>query len=327
MAVCIHSISVHERSILSSPADPPRDNTTNISTKPQRTSQAAATTATTTDNQQDSQDPHDEQDDDDDEEDEILVALHRIHSHITNPKKFKKASELLRRLLSTQGALDQQRHGTILFDILSSSMEHPRVQVHNSDLASEYSKLFKVASKHAEALFTSEQRSQLDVYGIVAVLRHDLVTADDGFALSRTINTIKRMIVELDGTGTDSVGTTTNTNIRDRSHALALCVAAGKEIYPKLWARTFIDMLVDFCMQDEVRTRTFGDTDQALLADMARFVEEQKRGRGGGRALAGGKEATVTSFERDRQAWEKRDSVSHRGNVGGQGDRKTTMWS
>lgn len=80
-------------------------------------------------------------------EDQITAALLRITSHISNPKKFPKASELLRQLFS-QGVL-QERHGSLLFEALSASMKDPS-RANDPMLAREYSKLFTVASKHPE---------------------------------------------------------------------------------------------------------------------------------------------------------------------------------
>ena len=80
-------------------------------------------------------------------EDQITAALQRITSHISNPKKFPKASELLRQLFS-QGVLTQH-HGSSVFGALVASMEDPK-RSNDPMLAREYSKLFTVASRHPE---------------------------------------------------------------------------------------------------------------------------------------------------------------------------------
>lgn len=132
--------------------------------------------------------------------DQVSAALRRITSHISNPKKFCKASELLRQLLcqSPSGALDVHNctHGNAVFTALVASMEENPTRSNDPLVAREYSKLFTVASKHPE-LFTAPQRAQLDVYGLWAVVLNQLLTTDDSFMFSKTVNTIKGMISKL----------------------------------------------------------------------------------------------------------------------------------
>ncbi len=51
---------------------------------------------------------------------QVEAALEKIRSHISNPKKFKKASPLLRQLLS-QGAISKA-HSNLLFEVPTSSL-------------------------------------------------------------------------------------------------------------------------------------------------------------------------------------------------------------
>ena len=127
--------------------------------------------------------------------DQVLAAIHRITSHISNPKKFCKVSELLRQLLSQSNDL-RQHHGNAIFSALVASMEEDPTRSNDPLLAIEYSKLFTVASKHPE-LFSAAQRAQLDVYGLWAVILNQLLTTDDSFTFSKTVNTIKEMMSEL----------------------------------------------------------------------------------------------------------------------------------
>lgn len=80
-------------------------------------------------------------------QDQVAAALRKIASHIAHPKKFPKASELLRQLFG-QGAL-RAEHGPLAFSALKAAMRDPQ-RAHDPQLAREYSKLFTVASKHAE---------------------------------------------------------------------------------------------------------------------------------------------------------------------------------
>ncbi|PSC74417.1 hypothetical protein C2E20_2477 [Micractinium conductrix] len=125
-------------------------------------------------------------------DDQVAAALRKISSHIGSPKKFAKASQLLRELLA-QGAV-RQAHGPLLFSALKAAMGDP-AQCGDPLLAREYSKLFTAASKAAE-LFTTREKTQLDVYGTWAVLRNQLAT-DDSFQFNKVVTQLKAMVGEL----------------------------------------------------------------------------------------------------------------------------------
>ena len=79
----------------------------------------------------------------------MAAALRKIAAHISQPKKFVKAAELLRQLFSQEGTLRHAEHGPLVFSALKAAMRDPQ-QAHDPLLAREYSKLFTAASKHAE---------------------------------------------------------------------------------------------------------------------------------------------------------------------------------
>ncbi|KAK9904853.1 hypothetical protein WJX75_003856 [Coccomyxa subellipsoidea] len=123
---------------------------------------------------------------------QVQAALEKITSHISNPKKFKKASPLLRQLL-TEDAITKA-HSNLLFEALKGAMRDPALAV-DPTLTNEFQKLFTVASKHAE-LFTMRQKGQLDVYGLWGVLRGQLLT-DDSFVYNRVLSRLKDSIQHL----------------------------------------------------------------------------------------------------------------------------------
>ncbi|KAI7836979.1 hypothetical protein COHA_009161 [Chlorella ohadii] len=125
--------------------------------------------------------------------DQVAAALRKIAGHIGHPKKFGKASQLLRELLA-QGAV-QQAHGPLLFSALKAAMRDP-AQAADPLLAREYSKLFTAASKVSE-VFTIREKNQLDVYGTWAVLRTSLATTDDSFAFNKVVAQLKAMVEQL----------------------------------------------------------------------------------------------------------------------------------
>ncbi|KAL4419554.1 hypothetical protein ABPG77_006885 [Micractinium sp. CCAP 211/92] len=125
-------------------------------------------------------------------DDQVAAALRRIASHIGSAKKFAKASQLLRELLS-QGAV-RVPHGPLLFSALKAAMAEPG-RAADPLLAREYSKLFTAASKVAE-VFTVRERNQLEVYGTWAVLRNQLTT-DDSFQFNKVVGRLKEMVADL----------------------------------------------------------------------------------------------------------------------------------
>ncbi|CAL8464520.1 g4055 [Coccomyxa elongata] len=124
--------------------------------------------------------------------DQVQAALEKILSHISNPKKFKKASPLLRELLG-QGVVTKA-HSNLLFEALKGAMRDPTLAVDPTQTI-EFQKLFTVASKHAE-LFSMRQKGQLDVFGLWGVLRGQLLT-DDSFVYNRVLSRIKDSIQHL----------------------------------------------------------------------------------------------------------------------------------
>lgn len=127
---------------------------------------------------------------------QVSAALRKIASHIGSAKKFVKASQLLRELLS-QGAV-RVVHGPLLFSALKAAMAEPE-RAADPLLAREYSKLFTAASKVAE-VFTVKEKNQLDVYGTWAVLRNQLTT-DDSFQFNKVVVRLKEMAAELPEAG------------------------------------------------------------------------------------------------------------------------------
>lgn len=102
---------------------------------------------------------------------------------------------------------------------LKAAMRDPQ-QARQPELRKEYSRLFTAASKSSQAcppgclrvpdgcicaaaecryllqIFSAREREQLDVYGLLAVLRNQLDT-DDSFELNRVLARIKQGVAEL----------------------------------------------------------------------------------------------------------------------------------
>ena len=86
-----------------------------------------------------------------DESEEYLVILRRIANHISQPRKFVKASELMRRLLKELGE-KESRSSSIqdgVLEVLRASMKDPG-NVLDPAFAVEYSRLFSTAPSYLE---------------------------------------------------------------------------------------------------------------------------------------------------------------------------------
>eukprot|EP00884_Botryococcus_braunii_P013754 jgi/Botrbrau1/2237/Bobra.101_2s0065.1 len=125
-------------------------------------------------------------------EDQVAQALTKLAGHLGNPKKFPKASSLLRQLL-IDNKLDLH-HANLLFQALKASMSDLERPL-SPGLSKEYVKLFTAASKVNE-MFSARQKSQLDVYGLYSVLRNQLQT-DDSFVFNRVLGQLKTSISHL----------------------------------------------------------------------------------------------------------------------------------
>ncbi|CAL5220662.1 g2708 [Coccomyxa viridis] len=124
--------------------------------------------------------------------DEVRVALERLVTHISNPRKFKKASALLRQLLKENKVT--HAHSALLFQALRAAMKDPNLAV-DPTMTIEYQKLFTAASNFRE-LFSQRQKGQLDVYGLWGVLRGQLLT-DDSFVFNKVLKRIRESIEHL----------------------------------------------------------------------------------------------------------------------------------
>jgi hypothetical protein len=80
--------------------------------------------------------------------DQVAAALRKIASHIGHPKKFVRASELLRQLLSQAGAVTP-RHAPLAFSAIKAAMADTK-RCGDPLLSREYSRLLTLASKHAQ---------------------------------------------------------------------------------------------------------------------------------------------------------------------------------
>lgn len=128
----------------------------------------------------------------DPEPDAVTVALTKLKSHMGNARKFPKAAGLLRQLFANGNLITE--HGPAVFAALRAAMADPS-QADQPELRKEYTKLFTAASK-AKHLFSTSELTELDVYGLWAVLRPQLAT-DDSFQFNRVVGVIKQHVAAL----------------------------------------------------------------------------------------------------------------------------------
>jgi hypothetical protein len=107
-----------------------------------------------------------------------------------------------------------------------------------------------------------------------------------------------------------------------RRAALLDCVLAGQTVYRNVWARTTVDVLVEV-VAGELSNR-FLPSQRQLLQGLRLWVQAQKAGRQ--TLTAKDASADKTAFERSQAEWAKSTEVSHRGALGGRGDRKAETW-
>lgn len=123
---------------------------------------------------------------------QIVEAMQKIASHIKNPAKFNKASKLAIQLIQA-GSVKPE---TIdhFFAILEAAMLSP-VSCNDASMRSDYHALFSAAQDATEIL-TKQQKNQLSVWTIRAVVANDFYT-DDSFVFSKAAGRIKDLIFNL----------------------------------------------------------------------------------------------------------------------------------
>lgn len=123
---------------------------------------------------------------------QIVEAMQKIASHIKNPAKCNKASKLAIQLIQA-GSVKPE---TIdhFYAILEAAMLSP-VSCNDVSVRSDYHALFSAAQDASEML-NKQQKNQLNVWAIQAVVANDLYT-DDSFVFSKASGRIKDLISNL----------------------------------------------------------------------------------------------------------------------------------
>ncbi|KAF6263130.1 hypothetical protein COO60DRAFT_1293116 [Scenedesmus sp. NREL 46B-D3] len=123
--------------------------------------------------------------------DQISAALTKIRHHLGNRSKFSKASQLLRQLLD---AVDKV-HRNELFATITAAFSNPE---HCMDplLRKDYARLARALNLRAEGILSRQQRAQLEIYSVWALLRNELFT-DDSFTFNKVVGKVKSAVAEL----------------------------------------------------------------------------------------------------------------------------------
>ncbi|KAJ4969323.1 hypothetical protein NE237_016024 [Protea cynaroides] len=131
-------------------------------------------------------------------ETQVIEAMQKIASHITNPGKFSKASKLAIQLIQAGSV----KPGTIdhFIAILEAAMSSPTA-CNDASVRADYHALFSAAQDITECL-SKKQRNQLTSWTMRAVVGNDLYT-DDSFVFSKAATRIKEAISSLPVTTSD----------------------------------------------------------------------------------------------------------------------------
>lgn len=148
-------------------------------------------------------------------ETQIIEAMQKIASHIKNPSKFSKASNLALQLIEA-GSL---KPGTSdhFFAILDAAMSSPTA-CNDPTLRADYQALFSAVQDVAEC-FSKQQKNQIITWTLQAVVANELYT-DDSFVYSKAAGKIKEAISSLPLATADD----------DNDEAAALALAENKAV-------------------------------------------------------------------------------------------------
>ena len=175
------------------------------------------------------------------------------------------------------------------------------------------------------------------MYDLWAVIRWKILTTDDSFEFSRTIQQVRSLINDLSSISPAERDRLQDINLEKlfykpdwddvdlaiaRRLAVIDCLLATKSTYKRAWASTAIDMLIEMASSDKDKfldMPTFPKLEQLFHS-----IKEQKLARSTGSSRVA-QDGDSTAFERARKEW-SRASVSHRGKIGGGGDHKSEAW-
>ncbi|RWR72303.1 hypothetical protein CKAN_00051700 [Cinnamomum micranthum f. kanehirae] len=125
-------------------------------------------------------------------ETQVIEAMQKIASHISNPAKFSKASKLALQLI--QAGSVKEGNSSHFFTMLEAAMSSPSACTDPS-LRADYHSLFSATQDVSDCL-SKQQKFQLATWTIRAVVANDLHT-DDSFVFSKAAGKIKEAISSL----------------------------------------------------------------------------------------------------------------------------------
>ncbi|XP_072967793.1 uncharacterized protein [Typha angustifolia] len=131
-------------------------------------------------------------------ETQIIEAMQKIASHISNPSKFSKASKLALQLI--QAGSVKQGTSDHFFAILEAAMSSPSA-CNEPHLRADYLVFFTSVQDVTE-FFNKQQRNMLTTWMLQAVVANELYT-DDSFVFSKAAGKIKEAISSLPSTTVD----------------------------------------------------------------------------------------------------------------------------
>lgn len=126
-------------------------------------------------------------------DDQVPIALARIASHISNPKKFAKAAGLLRQLI--EGGALSKAHRRPLFAAIKAAFADSAT-VTEPTTRREYTRLIKAVASLPPGVLGRQEVTQMEVYTIRAIHQNELFT-DDSFALNKALGKLKEAIKAL----------------------------------------------------------------------------------------------------------------------------------
>ncbi|BBN07482.1 hypothetical protein MPTK1_4g04000 [Marchantia polymorpha subsp. ruderalis] len=127
-------------------------------------------------------------------EEQVLGAISKIASHISNPTKFSKASKLAIQLLQGEILQKSSDVADAFFEILRAAMASPSQAV-NMKLWADYQTLFKGVQDKLEA-FDASQQAQIEVWELWANLANEFRT-DDTYVFSKAASRVRQSIDSL----------------------------------------------------------------------------------------------------------------------------------
>eukprot|EP00656_Telonema_subtile_P034047 TRINITY_DN3817_c0_g2_i1.p1 TRINITY_DN3817_c0_g2~~TRINITY_DN3817_c0_g2_i1.p1 ORF type:complete len:434 (-),score=142.57 TRINITY_DN3817_c0_g2_i1:68-1369(-) len=273
------------------------------------------------------------------------AALKQLCKHVAVPKKCGKAIALMIKLLS-KDQITREDGWPLTYRFLKVAMKDLE-RAYSSDVRQSYLDLFQTVAKKGERLCSPQQAQMINVWKLCTLTRDEL-SSDESFEFSKAVKALQKMIEELPlynsaedpsaGDASDDEAAAEEEEeeeeeeedaeddeegnelavLQTKRAALLMCVQQARQNYRFLWAKTTIDLLLQFVTENKSKWFSPAQCEQIQEWNVESLKDAmlRKQGRMQGRGEDKDKEGRTT-FEVAETHWEAAKVSGRAAVVGG----------